>query len=72
MFDIPRNKKNIEQLTRLAKQEKVVPFIGAGFSVPACTTWGDFLEQFSQGIKGIFFCLSPFFHSPFSHSLPEG
>jgi hypothetical protein len=45
IFEIPGNKENIELLTQLAREKKLVPFIGAGFSVPACPTWADFLEQ---------------------------
>jgi tetratricopeptide (TPR) repeat protein len=35
----------------LAEKELLVPFIGAGFSVPACPTWSGFLEQYFQGLK---------------------
>ena len=34
-----------------AEKELLVPFIGAGFSVPACPTWTGFLEQYFQGLK---------------------
>ena len=35
----------------LAEKELLVPFIGAGFSVPACPTWSGFLEQYFLGLK---------------------
>ena len=35
----------------LAEKKSLVPFIGAGFSVPACPTWSGFLEQYFQGLK---------------------
>ncbi|NIM18278.1 MAG: hypothetical protein GTO45_40390, partial [Candidatus Aminicenantes bacterium] len=54
IIEIEGNKKRIEQLTRMARQKNLVPFLGAGFSAPACPTWGNFLEQFFQGLKGEF------------------
>lgn len=44
ILDIPGNKENVPKLT--ARKKDLVPFIGAGFSVPACPQWGDFLEKF--------------------------
>ncbi len=41
----------------LAQRERLVPFIGAGFSAPACPSWPDFLDQYFQGLRGEFLCL---------------
>ncbi|UCH92823.1 MAG: hypothetical protein JSV88_21345 [Candidatus Aminicenantes bacterium] len=35
----------------MAQKKSLVPFIGAGFSVPACPTWSAFLDLFFDGIK---------------------
>jgi hypothetical protein len=42
--------KNLKQLFELSQKERIVPFIGAGFSSPCCPTWAKFLEIFFQGI----------------------
>jgi hypothetical protein len=53
--DILHEPKNAENLKKLLTQKKyLVPFIGAGFSVPACPTWSAFLDLFFNGIKGKF------------------
>lgn len=48
----PGNAENLEKL--IVQQKSLVPFIGAGFSVPACPTWAKFLDLFFDGIKGEF------------------
>jgi hypothetical protein len=48
----PGNAENLEKL--ITQQKSLVPFIGAGFSVPACPTWAKFLDLFFDGIKGEF------------------
>ncbi|MFC2146615.1 SIR2 family protein [Acidobacteriota bacterium] len=45
----PENAANLKKL--IAQKKSLVPFIGAGFSVPACPTWSAFLELFFNGIK---------------------
>ncbi|UCH98446.1 MAG: SIR2 family protein [Candidatus Aminicenantes bacterium] len=45
----PGNAKNIKKL--IAQKKFLVPFIGAGFSAPACPTWSAFLDLFFDGIK---------------------
>jgi len=50
--DILQEPGNAENLKRLMAQKKfLVPFIGAGFSVPACSTWAKFLENFFQKLR---------------------
>ncbi|MCP4152165.1 MAG: hypothetical protein GY757_30785 [bacterium] len=44
--------ENLEPL--LAQKHNLVPFIGAGFSMPACPGWGDFLRDFFHNIKNEF------------------
>jgi tetratricopeptide (TPR) repeat protein len=54
--DILHESKNAENLKELIARKKfLVPFIGAGFSVPACPTWSKFLDLFFDGIKDEFF-----------------
>jgi tetratricopeptide (TPR) repeat protein len=48
----PGNAENLKKL--IARKNFLVPFIGAGFSVPACPTWAKFLDLFFDGIKGEF------------------
>jgi hypothetical protein len=48
----PKNAGNIKELS--ARKKSLVPFIGAGFSAPACPTWSAFLDLFFNGIKGEF------------------
>ena len=45
------NIEAIKQLSAKAAAGEIVPFIGAGFSKPACPTWGNFLDQFFDGLK---------------------
>ena len=45
----PGNAKNLKRL--LENKKNLVPFIGAGFSKPACPTWSEFLDLFFQGLK---------------------
>jgi tetratricopeptide (TPR) repeat protein len=53
--DILQELGNAENLKKLIAQKKsLVPFIGAGFSVPACPTWAKFLDLFFKSIKGEF------------------
>ncbi len=52
ILDIPGNKENIRLLT--LQKKDLVPFIGAGFSMPACPSWGHFLETFFKAVKGEF------------------
>jgi hypothetical protein len=54
IFEIKDNKGKIRELTGIARQNNLVPFLGAGFSAPACPTWGNFLDRFFQGLKGEF------------------
>jgi tetratricopeptide (TPR) repeat protein len=50
--DILQEPGNADNLKKLISQKKfLVPFIGAGFSVPACPTWAKFLDLFFDGIK---------------------
>jgi hypothetical protein len=49
ILQVPGNAKNLEKL--IAQKRSLVPFIGAGFSMPACPTWSDFLENFFQKLK---------------------
>ena len=50
--DILHDRANAENLKKLITQKKyLVPFIGAGFSVPACPTWANFLDLFFDSIK---------------------
>lgn len=49
ILDIPGNRENIRSLT--AQKKDLVPFIGAGFSVPACPQWHLFLENVFNDIK---------------------
>jgi tetratricopeptide (TPR) repeat protein len=48
----PGNAKNLKKL--ITQKKSLVPFIGAGFSVPTCPTWSAFLDLFFDGIKGEF------------------
>jgi tetratricopeptide (TPR) repeat protein len=48
LAEIDTNKKALDQL--LLCRGNLVPFLGAGFSRPACPTWADFLEQYFQDI----------------------
>jgi hypothetical protein len=52
IFKEPGNAGNIKKL--IAQKNSLVPFVGAGFSVPACPTWADFLDLFFHGIKDEF------------------
>ncbi|NIM78158.1 MAG: hypothetical protein GTO20_05160, partial [Candidatus Aminicenantes bacterium] len=52
LYIYPMGVEEIVEINR--SQKNLVPFLGAGFSVPACPTWGNFLEQFFQGLKGEF------------------
>lgn len=40
--------ENYKNFRRIYQQNKVIPFIGAGFSRPAAYTWKDFLEKYYQ------------------------
>jgi hypothetical protein len=44
IFRLPGNKKNLEALAEFVRRKQVAPFLGAGFSAPACPTWASFLE----------------------------
>jgi tetratricopeptide (TPR) repeat protein len=35
----------------IAQKKSLVPFLGSGFSVPACPTWSDFLDLIFKSIK---------------------
>ena len=48
IFELPGNKENLELL--INEKNHLIPFIGAGFSRPACPTWGNFLENFFQNL----------------------
>ena len=43
------NAGNLKKL--IANRKYLVPFIGAGFSVPVCPTWANFLDLFFHSIK---------------------
>jgi tetratricopeptide (TPR) repeat protein len=51
LFDIPGNEENLEKLIDLAQTKRLVPFLGAGFSMPACPGWGAFLDDFFESLK---------------------
>jgi len=46
---VPGNAESIREL--VAQKKSLVPFIGSGFSVPACPTWSDFLDLIFKKIK---------------------
>ena len=46
------NEENLKKL--IALKTSLVPFIGAGFSVPACPAWAKFLDLFFNSIKDEF------------------
>ncbi|MCP5051827.1 MAG: SIR2 family protein, partial [bacterium] len=45
------NRENIKELEIAAGKGKIVPFIGAGFSMPACPGWGTFLDGLCDGLN---------------------
>lgn len=47
--EIYDNRKHIEQLPSL--KGSLIPFLGAGFSCPACPTWADFLAGYFKSIR---------------------
>lgn len=42
ILEIGSNKKYIDNLIKECKKENIIPFIGAGMSVPIYELWGDF------------------------------
>ncbi len=48
---IEGNKENLDFLTHLVRETKIVPFLGTGFSIPACPGWGKFLDGFFECLK---------------------
>ena len=52
ILPVPGNAENLREL--IAQKKSLVPFIGSGFSVPACPTWSDFLDLIFKKIKDKF------------------
>ena len=48
ILEIGNNKKYIDNLIKECKKENIIPFIGAGMSVPIYELWGDFLIDVSK------------------------
>ena len=48
ILEIGSNKKYIDNLIKECKKENIIPFIGAGMSVPIYELWGDFLIDVSK------------------------
>jgi hypothetical protein len=53
IFQLPGNKENLETLRELVRRKQVAPFLGAGFSAPACPTWAAFLETLFLELKKV-------------------
>ncbi len=51
ILELSGNEESLEKLLRLVQTKRLVPFLGAGFSAPACPTWATFLENYFEGIK---------------------
>ena len=49
ILEIPGNRENVERL--LANEGNIVPFVGSGFSMPACPGWSEFLEILYRDLK---------------------
>ena len=49
ILEIEENRENFRLL--IERKKELVPFVGAGFSKPACPTWVEFLELFCQELK---------------------
>ncbi|MGD2091489.1 MAG: SIR2 family protein [Candidatus Aminicenantes bacterium] len=49
ILHVPGNAENLREL--IAQKKTLLPFIGSGFSVPACSTWSAFLDLFFSRIK---------------------
>lgn len=47
ILEIGTNKKYIESLVEECRKERIVPFVGAGMSVPVYKLWGEFLIHMS-------------------------
>lgn len=45
ILEIGSNKKYIDNLIKECKKENIIPFIGAGMSVPIYELWGDFFNR---------------------------
>ena len=45
ILEIGSNKKYIDNLINECKKENIIPFIGAGMSVPIYELWGDFFNR---------------------------
>jgi tetratricopeptide (TPR) repeat protein len=52
ILQVPANAESLREL--IAQKKSLVPFIGSGFSVPACPAWSDFLDLFFKEIKDKF------------------
>jgi len=52
IIEIHDNQKRLKQL--LSLKSSLVPFLGAGFSRPACPTWADFLMGYFQSVHAEF------------------
>ncbi len=49
ILQVSGNAESIKEL--IAQKKSLVPFIGSGFSVPACPAWSDFLDLIFKEIK---------------------
>jgi hypothetical protein len=60
ILHVPGNAENLQELS--AQKKFLVPFIGSGFSVPACPTWSDFVDLFFKEIKDKFLLREEKYH----------